>query len=358
MLVERDPRLRSILRWRRGAWLSLAVLVLSVLSLAPYLTSSTELVRMRNALVLIDHDQSSAADFNWTPASVPPSYLQERGPIDPFFVDVAKQLGLAALLDDWARALAISRHLLGSNPVKQGGALMSDLRGTYRGIVVDGKGYCGDFSHVFMAIAIAADMPVRAWAFSFDGFGGDGHIWPEIWNRQLGRWQLVDVFNNYYFFETPGVPLSALEFRQAMLGDSTQLKLAPLYPGARAGWKIESKAWNYFRRGLPEWYMWWGNNVFSYDRAMLVRTFSGVSRSLEQLGGIAQGVFPLAKLMITEANRHQANAMWRLRMHLFVVVWVASLATLAALFCWVAAVRVRRCQHSVLSRSSAVHDGQ
>ena len=98
--------------------------------------------------------------------------------------------------------------------------------------------------------------------------------------------------------------------------------------------------------------------MFTYDRALLVRTFSGVSRSLEQLGGIAQGVFPPVKLMVTEANRDQVNAMWRLRMHLFAVVWVASLATLAALFCWVASVRVRRRQHSVLSRASAVQDGQ
>ncbi|OHC80871.1 MAG: transglutaminase [Rhodoferax sp. RIFCSPLOWO2_12_FULL_60_11] len=355
MLVNGDQSSGLALRWRRGAWLSLAVLVLCVLSLAPYLTSSTELVRMRNALVLIDE---SSTGFDWTPLNVPPSYVQERGPVDPFFVDVAARLGLAALPDDWERALAISRHLLGSSPVLLGGAVKSDLRGTYRRIVGGGEGYCGDFVDVFMAISLAAGMPVRSWAFSFDGFGGDGHIWPEIWNRQLGRWQLVDIFNNYYYFETMGVPLSALEFRQALLSNSPQLKLAPLYPGARVGWSIEEKAWRYYRRGLPEWYMWWGNNVFTYDRALLVRTFSGVSRSLEQLGGIAQGVFPPAKLMVTEANRRQANAMWRLHMHLFVVVWVASLATLVALFCWVAAVRVQRRQHAVLSRPSAVQDGQ
>lgn len=340
MLVERDPPLR----WRRGVWLSFAVLVLSVLSLAPYLTSSTELVRMRNALVLIDE---SSTGFDWTPASVPPSYVQERGPIDPFFVEVAQRLNLAALPNDWERALAISRHLLGSSPVLKGGAIKLDLRGTYRRIVSSGDGYCGDFADVFTAIALAAGIPVRSWAFSFDGFGGYGDVSPEIWNRQLGRWQLVSVFNNYYFFETPGVPLSALEFRQAMLRNSPQLKLAPLYPGARVGWKIEEKAWAYYRRGLPEWYLWWGNNVFSYDRALLVRTFSGISRSLEQLGGIGQGVFPPVKLMVTEANRDKVNAMWRLRMHLFIVAWVASLAILAALFCWVAAVRVRRRQHFV-----------
>ena len=328
MLVDRDQSSSLALRWRRGAWLSLAVLVLSVLSLAPYLTSSTELVRMRNALVLIDQ---SSTGFDWTALNVPPSYMQERGPVDPFFVDVAAHLGLAALPDDWERALAISRHLLGSSPVLQGGAIKLDLRGTYRRIVSSGQGYCGDFVDVFMAIALAARMPVRSWAFSFDGFSGDGHIWPEIWNRQLGRWQLVGIFNNYYFFETVGVPLSALEFRRALLSNSTQLKLAPLYPGARVGWSIEEKAWSYYRRGLPEWYMWWGNNVFTYDRALLVRTFSGVSRSLEQLGGIAQGVFPPVKLMVTEANRDQANALWRLRFHLFVAACVGALAFVAFL---------------------------
>jgi hypothetical protein len=334
------------LRWRRGVWLSLAVLVLSVLSLAPYLTSSTELVRMRNALVLID-ESSTDTGFDWTPASMPPSYMQERGPIDPFFVDVAQRLNLAALPDDWARALAISRHLLGSSPVLQGGAIKLNLRRTYQRMISSGQGYCGDFVDVFMAIALAAGMPVRSWAFSFDGFGGHGHIWPEIWNRQLGRWQLVDIFSNYYFYEVPGAPLSALEFRQALIGNSPQLKLAPLYPGARVGWKMEEKAWAYYRRGLPEWYMWWGNNLFTYDRAVLVRTFSGVSRALEQLGGIAQGVFPPVKLMVTETNRDRVKAMWRLRRHLFIVAWVAPLAMLAALFCRVAAVRVRRRQHFV-----------
>lgn len=345
----------ALLWWRRGLWLSVMVLAVAVLSLAPFLTSSTELVRMRNAL-LLTHENGN--DFDWTPASVPPSYMLERGPVDPYFLDVANRLGLAALPDDWARALAISRHLLGSSPVLKGGALKLDLRRTYRRIVTTGDGYCGDFVDVFMAIALAADMPVRSWAFSFDGFGGHGHIWPEIWNRQQGRWQLVGIFNNYYFFETPGVPLSALEFRRALLGNSKQLKLAPLYAGARVGWTHEEKAWDYYRRGLPEWYMWWGNNVFTYDRSLLVRTFSGVSRSLEELGGIVQGVFPPVKLMATEANRDQVNALRRLRMQLFVVASTASLTTLAALSCWVATVRIQRRLHPISFVHSAGHDDQ
>jgi hypothetical protein len=271
------------------------------------------------------------------------------------FVEAAGRLGLADMSSDWDKVTAISQHLL-SNPHLVGTPVQSNLRDTYRHIIDSGTGYCGDLTRVFMAFAITAGIPVRAWSFSFDGFGGDGHIWPEIWNRQLKRWQLVDIFDNYYFFEKAGMPLSALEFRRAMLSNSTQLKLAPLYPAARVGWPIEEKAWRYFRRGLPEWYMSWGNNVFTYDRAFLVRTFSGVSRSLEQLGGIAQGVFPPVKLMVTEVNRDKANALWRLRMHLLIVAWFATLAALAALTCWVAGVRVRRRQHAVLSKPGAGHD--
>lgn len=331
MLVTSGHAGAAILRWRRYAWLCVGVMLACVLSLAPYMTSSTELVRMRNALLLLE---SKPGDFNWTPANVPPSFKQARDPIDPFFTDVAQKLDLAALPTDWERALAISGHLLGSNPVLNGGAIMSDLRGTYNQIVTKGDGYCGDFVDVFMAIALAAGMPVRAWAFSFDGFGGDGHIWAEVWNRQLGRWQLVDIFNNYYFYEVPGVPLSALEFRHALTRSSPQLKLTPLYHRARVGWIHEEKAWAYYQRGLAEWYLWWGNDLFTYDNAKLMRALSGWSRSLEQLGGIAQGVALPMKLMVTEANNSKVKAIWRLRTHLWVAAWAGFLAALLAAFCW------------------------
>jgi hypothetical protein len=64
----------------------------------------------------------------------------------------------------------------------------------------------------FTGLAIAAGIPVRAWAFSFDGFGGHGHVWVEIWNRQLERWQLLDVFNNYYFVGIEASPVGARVF--------------------------------------------------------------------------------------------------------------------------------------------------
>lgn len=338
MLVESAAPTKAVRFWRRGIWICLIILLLSLLSLAPYFRSSTELVRMRHALVLSDGNNAS---FNWTPADVPADFLIEKQPPDPAFVDVVSRLGLDALPSDWERALAISRHLLGSSPKLLGDPIQSDLLSTYRRIVGNGEGYCGDFVRAFSGLAIAAGIPVRAWAFSFDGFGGHGHIWAEIWNQQLGRWQLLDVFNNYYFVGPDEMPLSALEVHQAMLEHSTTLRLRPLHPGARPGAVFEEKIWDYYRRGLGEWYMVWGNNVFSYDRALLVRTLGPVSRSLEQLGGILQGAYPGIRILAEPANQPQRAAIHRVRWHLLMVGGVLVLALLALLACFVGWLRTR-----------------
>lgn len=329
MLVDKSVQWRKAVRWRRSVWACVAILLLSVLSLAPYLTSSTELVRMRNALLLIDGKEIS---LDWIPPKLPDGFLLELGPSDPVFVDVVNRLGLADMPSDWERALAISRHLLAGNP-SLGGAIQSDLRTTYSRILNQGDGYCGDFVRVFSALAIAAGIPVRSWAFSFDGFGGHGHVWPEIWNRQLKRWQLIDIFNNNYFTLADGVAISALEFRRAMKEAPRELRLVPLYSGARPGYVIEEKAWDYYRRGLPEWYLYWGNNVFTYERAFLVQSFANLSRSLEQFGGIAQGVSPGIRILADPANRDQAASLVRLRRHLLIVGAVGVMALVALGVC-------------------------
>jgi hypothetical protein len=305
------PALRAQWSWR-SLWLGAFVWVLAVLSLTPYLSSSTELVRLRNALLL---DSSNSQNFDWTPSSMPGDFMQERAAPDAVFTQAVMQLGLHSLDSDHDKVAAISRHLL-SNPRLVGTPIQMDLRSTYWHIWDDGTGYCGDFTRVFMAFALTAGIPVRAWSFSFDGFGGHGHVLPEIWNRQLKAWQLVDIFNNYYFVKDHGAPLSALEFRRAMDLTPDALQLVPLVPGARPGFAIEAKAWDYYRRGLSQWYLAWGNNVFTYDRSFLVRSLAHLSRALEQVGGIAQGVYPAIHILDDPANREQvANLRW-VRLHL------------------------------------------
>ena len=314
----------------RGVWIGAAVIVLSVLSLAPYATSATDVVRMRNALLVVD---GPASDFDWTPSTRPAGFEPDPGPPDALFADTVRRLQLDTLPDDWARAVAISRHLPTSGKTLVGDAIQADLDATYRRIVERGDGYCADFVRVFSALAITAGIPVRSWAFSFDGFGGHGHVVPEIWNRQLGRWQMLDVFNNYAVVDMSGRPLSAQEFRSALLAEATTVQLRPLVAAARPGYIHEEKAWAYYRDGAPQWYLWWGDQAFAYDRAWSVRTFEGVSRSLAQLGAIAQGVHPRIRILATAQNAPQVAALRSVRVHLLIVAGLIALALIGMAAC-------------------------
>jgi hypothetical protein len=167
MLVDRDKSFGVALRCRRCIWISLSVLVVSLLSLAPYLTSSTERVRLRNALLLIDEKDH---DFDSTPDAIPPDFMLERGLTDSVFVEVAGRLGLTGMSSDCDKVSAISRHLL-SNPRLVGIPIQSNLLDTYCRILEKGSGVCRDFTRVFMAFGVTAGSPMRGWAFSFDSFG-------------------------------------------------------------------------------------------------------------------------------------------------------------------------------------------
>lgn len=324
MLVNQAAGAAAPRRWFGARALGAVLLLAAFATILPHLGSGTELVRLRHALVLGDDLQPGN---DWAPPDFPASYLQERVPPDPYFVDWAEQLGLAGLPDDWSRAVAISRHLLGSAPRLNGGPVQQDLKRTHRAIVERGDGYCGDFVRVFTALAGAAGMTVRPWSFSFDGFGGHGHIWVEIWNRQQQRWQLVDVFQNYMFTDGGSDPLSAWELRRALASASPTLRLHRLHPGVPPGWAVEDKAWDYLRRGLPQWYQPWGNNVFTVDAALPVRAFTGVSRALEQLGAIVAGVQPAIRMIAGPDNAEERAEMHALQKRL----WLAGAMGLAGL---------------------------
>jgi hypothetical protein len=319
-----------------AVWLGAAAIVLPLLSLLPYTVSGTEAARARNSLVL---DADADANVDWTPPQVPAGFLVDTGPAEPVFVEVAQRLHLAEMPTDWDRAVAISRHLLGSSPTLPGGATQADLRTTYRRIVTNGGGYCVDFVQAFSAIAGAAGMPMRSWAFSFDGFGGHGHILPEIWNRQAREWQMVDLFNNAYF-TIADKPLSARAFRAALLA-GRPMRMNRLDPAARPGYIHEEKAWDYYRRGLPEWYLWWGNNPFTYDQAFSVRVLSPLSRPLAQLGAMLQGVHPHIHVLATADNLPQRDALRGVRLHL----WVVVASVVAGLILVVAALVQSRMKH-------------
>jgi hypothetical protein len=331
VLVEDAKRAEpaAVRRWRRVFVASTAVVVLAVASIAPYMTGSTELVRMRNAL-LLKHDP--AADFSWSPAAPPADFMVERAMPSAHFRALVASLDLPRFANDWERAVAIAKLLRVHPESGSGEPIQSNLEDTYARIVGTGKGYCGDYVRVYSALALAAGIPVRSWAFSFDGFGGHGHIFNEIWDASAHQWRMIDVFNNYYFEGADGEPLSALAFRKALESGAADIRMLPVEARSQPGFRFPAKAWDYYRRGLPEWYMWWGNDVFTYDNAPLVEAFGKVSRSLEELGGIAAGVYPKINVLMTADNHAAFQRMERLRVHLLLAFAVAVVAG----FCMVA----------------------
>jgi hypothetical protein len=317
-------------RWRVGFWASLSLALLLVISVTPHLRDSAELVRMRNALLM----DPQPAVHDWTPATVPTDFKTDHGRVEPLFAEAVARYDLAVPGDDWETALRIGRHLLGATtPATAGHPIQSDLEDTYRRIIARGEGYCGDFADVFTGLATAAGVFSRPWAFSFEGFGGRGHIFNEVWDRRTGAWLMIDVFQNYYAAGPDDRPLSATAFREALANGAT-VRLLPVEPRSRPGFVRPEKAFDYYRRGLPEWYLWWGNNVLEADSEPVVRVFGSVSRSLEQLAAIAVGVHPRIRVLQTPENAPQRAAMSRLATHLHVVAVALPLALLAAAFCF------------------------
>lgn len=309
-------------RRRVAAALAGAALLLPPLTLAPHLTTSTDVARLRNALVF---REAAPAAFAWTPADMPRDFLRDSSPPLPEYTKLAHDLGLEQIGDDWTRARIIASHLLSSAPELVGGGVQEGLSSTLLGITRDGRGYCADFVRAFQALAGSAGLQSRAWAFSFDGYGGHGHVFPEIWNRQAERWQAIDIFNNVYFARPDGQPVSAGELRAALAGPEADLQVLPIAPKARPGFADPRKLWAYYRRGFDEWYLWWGTNPYDYDGLVGAEWGSAVLRPALQAAAIITGVQPDVVAYADERNAGQRDAMHRLKWQLLAVLLVQGL---------------------------------
>ena len=320
MLVGRGHGLRGRLILLNLA--ALLVLAACVLSLA---YPATEAVRLRNALLI---GSGVPADADWTPGNMPATFMAARRAPTPEFIAAARAAGVREGAGDWANALALAGAL--TRNAQDGGAIQGDLASTYRAIVEDGRGYCADFTAVYLALAAAAGLPAREWAFSFDGFGGHGHTLIEVFDRRRGKWLFLDVFNNVHAVDAAsGEPLGALEFRDFVLGRRPAPVIRANGPG-RPGYKLEDKLIEYYRRGAHEWYLWLGNDVFAYDAHPVLRAAGHVSRSLQQLTAIALGVHPRIMALASSDNAPQLERMARLR-RVLIVVAVLTAVLLPAL---------------------------
>jgi hypothetical protein len=255
-------------------------------------TPSVEAVKVRNALVM---QLGKPADFDWTPAETPATFLVNRQGVPAEFLPVARRFG-PPLAPDGAgaldRALVVSRGLMGTAQ-RMGGAIQSDNLDAYRGITADGRGYCADFTQVFIAIAVASNLPVREWSIAFEEFGA-GHAFNEIYDAGQGKWILVDSFHSLYFIDPDSrEPLSVREVHDRLLGivEDSPVEVRSIVKESFP-FRSEALAIDYYRRGMPQLAMVWGNNVFDYERSAAVNWAGRVSRPLQQAIAIMLGIYP------------------------------------------------------------------
>jgi hypothetical protein len=274
-----------------------ALLLLASLSILGYLVRSPfEITRLRNSLLA---DVGIAEDFGWSPESPPADYAAENEPAPAEFQQIVQALRFDASDEtELDRALAIARHLTNGD-VTTGEAIQSNTLSAYKAITERNRGYCADYTQVFNALNLASGVPVREWGMSFDGFSGDGHAFSEIYDSQLGKWVFIDSFYSFYVVDPiTKVPLSVLELRERLKADRETLRagLVPIDPAAFA-FREPRRAIDYYGRGLEQFYLWFGNDVFSYDGNPVVAAAAGFGRPAEQAVAIMIGAHPKIRIV-------------------------------------------------------------
>ncbi|MGP9801169.1 transglutaminase domain-containing protein [Rheinheimera sp. NSM] len=315
-------------------------MLLLILMLSPPLllltqfNSATELVKLRNAMVF---EVITAQDANWTPANMPADFRTEQAALPAWLPAGAVN---SAAEKDLQYMLAQTAVLKPENR-RRGTAIQAGIAQTINTIAQQHSGYCADYTKVINALAYAAGVPVREWAISFDGFGGHGHAFNEVWDQRLQQWVLLDVFNGFYAVDrTTGQPLSVLAFRQHLQQEPEQIQLLPI-AGSAFGFKDEQTAINYYRRGANQFALWWANNDLSYEQQPLLRSAGRVSSHLQQLTAIVLGEFPRFKAISQTENQQLIAQMLNLKRLLWLLFFTEILLLILLLICCYRALRQR-----------------
>lgn len=280
-----------------------------------YMVSSPEqAARVRNALISSAGERS---DFEWSADEAPGGYLLERREAPEQFKRIARDLfkGRDQYQGGFQRALLIVEHL--DENSGRGTPIQSSTEEAYNTIIKKGTGYCADYTQVFIGIALAADIPVREWGMSFKDFGA-GHAVNEIYDSELGKWIFIDSFNSFYLRDrSTGEPLSVLELYDYLRADAgsedADIEVIPIKTD-KFRFKSPEAALKYLEQGKDQLFLWWGNNVFSYDRHPLVKMGAGVSRTLEQSAAIVSGIQPGIRILRTASNSEAIDELKRTRL--------------------------------------------
>ena len=318
-----------------------AMLVLALLIVWPILRDQrgTEVTRYRNALLA---ERGTAADFDWTPANWPGDFRREQAEV-PNSLRNWQDVAVAQASGDWPKTLALAKALTGKP--RKGNMIAKPTLLTLAIIEQTGAGYCADYTKVTNALGYSAGLQVRQWSFSFDGFGGWGHTFNEVWDNQAQRWRMIDVFNGFYPRDpADGEVMSALAFRDRLLNAPNQIIWQRIEDG-RFGFADDAAALEYFRNGANEWYLWWGNDPLAYDQQPLVAFAAKFGRMPEQIAGVLTGALAGFKILANEQNSAATEAILRLKTWLLLAAVAEFLLGLALLWQLRRAWRARRAKH-------------
>jgi len=302
------------------AWIGLVCLAISLAILAWLIRDPFEMTRLRNSLIA---DVGIPANFSWAPGQEPATYNHET--LDPPSAFLEFVQAQDPDQSDFERALFLARELT-RGTVTQGNPIQSTSADTLNRIVTANEGYCSDYTQVFNGILLAAGIPVREWGMSFDGFSGDGHAFSEFYDRAAKKWVFIDTFNSFYMVDAKtDLPVSVLEFREKLaLGETGLADSVRFIDEDAFGMKDPATAINYYTRGVSEFFLWFANDVFSYDNDPLVRVGSRVGRSAEQAMAILTGIHPRMKIYPTDGGAPNLAALGRAK-GLFIVAFCLGL---------------------------------
>jgi hypothetical protein len=321
----------------RTRWLTTLAALVGIAIPAAWLVSvvtpGEEAVKIRNGLVA---SLGQPDDFTWTPDRTPPSFHVNQATPAPDYVQAAAEMaaiGESEPLQGFELALAFSRELMGAPGERVGGPIQGSLAKAYTGITEQRRGYCADFTQVFTGLAVAAGLPVRTWNISFESFGA-GHAFNEIYDGRRTKWLLVDPFHSLYFIDpATQEPLSVLEVHHRLLaidGETRPVAIRRIVEG-RLPFRSEEMALEYYRRGMPQLALAWGNNVFDYDQSAAVRFGARVSRHAERALGILTGQYPDLRIYPKGVSERDVDSLFRARNRFFAAVVACIVA--GVVFC-------------------------
>lgn len=292
-------------------------------------TPSEVAARLRNAF---GAQVGVVSDFDWKPDRVPAAYLLNRAAPPQAFLEIATRIDnqIAATADatGFGLSIAIARDLMRSNEHK-GSPIRKNALQTYREITENRTGYCADFVKAFNSIAIASQVPVRQWGFAFTAFGS-GHTFNEIYDQSLGKWVLVDSFHSLYFVDAESrVPLSTMQVHDRLLEIGEQqsgLEIVEIVPGALP-FRSEALALDYYRRGMRQLWLVWGNGVFDFEQHPVIRAVSRYSRAGGQILGRLLKVYPTIRIYPVGVSERDLRELFRARDEFYLALMSCAMAT-------------------------------